>query len=83
MTGAQFFVADLARAGKGYNKIKETVDSAYGNLTLQKMAIYAIIKKVKTGKSTDDMCHPNPKNHSGLRISSPLLPPPSRKIIPC
>jgi hypothetical protein len=39
MTSAQFFVADRARAGEGYTEIKETVDAAYGNLTLQKTAI--------------------------------------------
>jgi hypothetical protein len=61
MTGARFFVADFARAGKGYYKIKETVNAAYGNPALQKTAIYAIIKKVKASESTADMCHLNPK----------------------
>jgi hypothetical protein len=61
MTGARNFVADLARASKGYQEIKEMVDAAYGDQTLQKTAIYAIIKKVKAGESTADMRHLNPK----------------------
>jgi hypothetical protein len=61
MPGARDFVADLARAGKTYQEIKETVDAAYGDLSLQKTAIYAIIKKVKAGESTADLRHLNPK----------------------
>jgi hypothetical protein len=61
MTGARNFVADLARAGKGYQEIKEIVDAAYSDQTLQKTAIYAIIKKVKAGETTADMRHLNPK----------------------
>jgi histone-lysine N-methyltransferase SETMAR len=61
MTGARNFVADLARAGKGYQEIKEMVDAAFGDQTLQNTAIYAIIKKVKAGESTADMRHLNPK----------------------
>jgi histone-lysine N-methyltransferase SETMAR len=37
------------------------VDAAYGDQTLQKTAIYAIIKKVKAGESTADLRHLNPK----------------------
>jgi histone-lysine N-methyltransferase SETMAR len=61
MTGARNFVADLARAGRGYQEIKDMVDAAYDDQTLQKTAIYAIIKKVKAGESTADMRHLNPK----------------------
>ncbi len=61
MTGAHNFVADLARTGKGYQEIKVMVDATYGDQTLQKTAIYAIIKKVKAGESTSDMRHLNPK----------------------
>jgi hypothetical protein len=61
MTGARYFVANLARAGKGYQEIKEMVDAAYDNQSLQKMAIYAIIKNVKAGELTADMRHLNPK----------------------
>jgi hypothetical protein len=46
------FVADLARAGKGYLEIKETVEAAYGDKGLKKTAIYAIISKVKKGETT-------------------------------
>jgi hypothetical protein len=63
MTGACNFVADLARAGKGYQEIKVMVDAAYGDQSLQKTAIYAIIKKVKAGESTADMRHLNPKKN--------------------
>ncbi len=61
MTAARNFVADRARARKGYQEIIEMVDAAYGDQTLQKMAIYAIIKKLIAGESTADMCHLNPK----------------------
>ncbi len=59
--GARNFVTDPARAGKGYQEIKEMVDAAYGDQTLQKTVINAIIKKVKAGESTADMRHLNPK----------------------
>jgi hypothetical protein len=61
MSGAYDFVAGLAGACKGYKEIKETVDAAFGDKTLQKTAIYSIIKKVKAGKDTADQRHPNPK----------------------
>jgi hypothetical protein len=54
MSSAYDFVAGLAGACKGYKEIKETVDSAFGDKTLQKTAIYSIIKKVKAGKDTAD-----------------------------
>ncbi len=83
MTGTHNFVADLARAGKGYQEIKEMVYAAYGDQSLQKTAIYAIIKKVKAGESTANMRHMNPKKTVRLRSSSPLSPPPLRKIVAC
>ncbi len=61
MTGARDFVAGLARAGKGYKEIKKTMDAAFGDKTLQKTAIYAIIKKVKAGENTSDQRHLNGK----------------------
>jgi hypothetical protein len=61
MSSAHNFVAGLARASKGYKEIKETVDAAFGDKTLQKTAIYEIIKKVKAGKDTADQRHLNPK----------------------
>jgi hypothetical protein len=58
------FVADLAGDGNGYLEIKETVEAAYGDKALEKMAIYAIINKVKKGETTDDQRHFNSKkNH--------------------
>jgi hypothetical protein len=44
------FVA-TSRAGKGYYKIKDMVESAYGEKALKKTAICAIIKKVKPEKT--------------------------------
>jgi hypothetical protein len=55
------FVANLAKASKGYQEIKETIDAAYGDQSLQKMAIYVIKKMVKAGRSTANMCHFNLK----------------------
>jgi hypothetical protein len=54
MTRVRDFIADLARAGKGYLEIKEMVENVYGEKALKKTAIYAIIKKVKNGETTDD-----------------------------
>jgi hypothetical protein len=42
------FVAGLARA-------------AFGDKAWKKASIYFIMKKVKIGKITDDLCHQNPK----------------------
>jgi hypothetical protein len=61
MTRIRDFVADLARAGKGYLEIKEMVENVYGEKALKKTAIYAIIKKVKNGETTDDQRHLNGK----------------------
>jgi hypothetical protein len=61
MSGGYDFVAGLVRACKGYKEIKERVDAAFGDKTLQKKAIYKIIKKVKAGKDTADQRHLNLK----------------------
>ncbi len=45
MTRVWNFVADLARASKGYFEMKETMETVYGDKVLKKTAIYAIIKK--------------------------------------
>ncbi len=37
------------------------VETVYGDKALKKTAIYAILKKVKAGKNTDDQRHLNPK----------------------
>ncbi len=47
------FVDDLARACKGYLESRETVGTVYGDKVLKKRAIYAIIKKVKNGETTN------------------------------
>jgi hypothetical protein len=46
-------IADLSRASKSYFEIKEMLQSVYGDKALKKMAIYAIIKKVKNSENTD------------------------------
>jgi hypothetical protein len=61
MTRVRDFIADLARASKGYLKIKETVEAAYGDKALKKTAIYAIISKVKKGEMMEDQRHLNSK----------------------
>ncbi len=40
------------------------MDSVYGDKTLKKTPIYAILKKVKYGKNTVDQRHPNPKKRT-------------------
>jgi hypothetical protein len=61
MTRVPDFVADLARAGKGFLEIKKTVETVYGDKALKKTAIYVILKKIKAGKNTDDQRHLSPK----------------------
>ncbi len=73
------FVADLARASKGYLENKETMETVYGDEVLKKMAIYAIIKKMKMEKQTMTSAISMAKKPCGLRLSSPLLPPPLKK----
>jgi hypothetical protein len=48
------FVATLARVGKSFKDIQETVAAVYGDRSLKKTQIYAIIKNVKEGKPTTD-----------------------------
>ncbi len=64
MTRVRDFVADLAKTGKSFKEIKEIVDSVYGDKTLKKTAIYAILKKVKAGETTADQRHLNPKKRT-------------------
>jgi hypothetical protein len=61
MTQVWDFVADLARAKKGFLEIKKTVYTGYGDKALKKTAIYAILKKAIAGKNTDDQHHLNLK----------------------
>lgn len=61
MTRVRNFVADLARAGKGYHEIKQMTDAAYADMALTKSSIYRIIRLVKAGKDTDDQRHQNAK----------------------
>jgi hypothetical protein len=55
--GCSGFRCQSSQAGKSYKEIKETIDAAHGNQSLKKMVVYAIIKKVKSGKSSANMCH--------------------------
>jgi hypothetical protein len=72
MTKVRDFVAGLARAGKGANKIKSLTDAAFGDKSLTKTAIFSVLKKVKAGKTTGDQRHLNAKKTKGLWTSSPL-----------
>jgi hypothetical protein len=45
VTHVRNFVTNLARAGKGYMKIRETMETVYGEKALKKMVIYTIIKR--------------------------------------
>jgi hypothetical protein len=55
------FVATLTRGGKSFEDIQETVAFAYGDKSLKKTQIYAIIKNVKEGKLTTDQRKLNSK----------------------
>jgi hypothetical protein len=61
MTEARNFIAALARAGKSCREIKPLVDAAYGDKSLSISQINRIIKVVKEGKTTADLCHSIPK----------------------
>jgi hypothetical protein len=54
MSPQRDFVATLTRARKSFKDIQETVAAAYGDRSLKKTQIYAIIKNVKEGKPTSD-----------------------------
>jgi hypothetical protein len=49
------------RPRQSYLEMKELVETVYGEKALKKMAIYAIIKKVKNGETTNDQRHLNGK----------------------
>ncbi len=61
MTRVRDFVADLAKAGKSFAEIRETVQKAYGDKGLKKTQIYDVIQKVKAGKNPSDQRRLNPK----------------------
>jgi hypothetical protein len=69
MSPLRDFVAMLARAGKSFKDIQETVAAAYGDRTLKKNQIYAIIKNVKEGKPTSDQW----KSNGTRKIRSPAF----------
>jgi hypothetical protein len=45
------FPVDLVKTGRSFNEIKAVVDSVNGDKGLRKIAIYAILKTVKEGKT--------------------------------
>jgi hypothetical protein len=47
MTGAHDFVTGLARAGKGYKEMKETVDTPFGDKTLSENSYLGHYKEGK------------------------------------
>jgi hypothetical protein len=63
MTKVCNFMSGLARAGKSANEIKILTDAAFGDKSLTKTAIYNILKKVKAGKTTNDLRHLNAKKN--------------------
>jgi hypothetical protein len=54
MTRIHDFVVELARAGKKFKEIQQTLQKAFGDKTLKKTAIYEILRRVKYGRSTED-----------------------------
>ncbi len=69
MSPLRDFIATLAKAGKSFKDIQETVVAAYGDKSLKKTQIYAIIKNVKEGKPTTDQRKLNGKR----KIRSPAF----------
>jgi hypothetical protein len=63
------FIATLTRAGKSFKEIQEAVTVAYGDTSLKKTQIYAIIKKVREGKLTSDQR----KSNGTRKIRSPAF----------
>ena len=61
MTGVRDFVAGLARAGKDFAEIQDTVKKAFGDKALKRTQIYEVIRKVKAGENTVDQHFRNPK----------------------
>jgi hypothetical protein len=51
MTREQDFVTNLTRAGKGFTKIKKTVEAANGDRSLSSSQIYRIIKQARPEKT--------------------------------
>ena len=50
------FVAGLARAGKDFGEIEDTVKKSFGDKLVNRATIYRIMKSVKDGKNTDNQC---------------------------
>ena len=48
------FMADLARAGKDFSEIEDTVKKSFGDKSVNRATIYRIIKAVKDGENTDN-----------------------------
>ena len=47
-------MAGLARAGKDFSEIQDTVKKSFGDKSVNRATIYRIIKAVKDSKNTDD-----------------------------
>ena len=50
------FMAGLARAGKDFSEIEDTVKKSFGDKSVNRATIYRIMKSVKNGKNTDNQC---------------------------
>jgi hypothetical protein len=55
------FVADLARAGKGFTEIKKTVEAAYGTGARVLLKFTELLSSQGPEENTGDQCHLNPK----------------------
>jgi hypothetical protein len=58
---------------------KIQTDQVYGNMTLRRAWIYQIIKD-EVGKIASDQRHSNMKKTGSERTTSPLSPPPLKKV---
>ncbi len=61
MTRVRQFVVDLAKAGKRFKEIDETVKKVYGDKAMTYSAIYKILRQVKAGGDTSDRRKSNSK----------------------
>ena len=61
MTRVRQFVVDLAKAGKRFKEIDETVKKVYGDKAMTYSAIYKILRQVKAGGDTSDRRRSNSK----------------------
>jgi hypothetical protein len=64
MTRVGAFIADLARAGKSFAEIKQTVDAAYGDRSLSLSKFTALLSRQGLEKTPKTSAISTPKNSS-------------------